>query len=129
MNKKLAKGLRKAGVAVAQRHLFLCLGPKCCDREEGEALWRFVKDYVKKSDQPVMRTKADCFRICEEGPLMVVYPEGIWYARVTPERFARIFDEHVIGGEPVAGWVVARMPGCGGCLSEVANEPEEEEDY
>lgn len=126
MNKKLAKGLRKAGVAEARRHLFICLGPKCCDREESEALWRFVKEYVKKSGQPVMRTKADCFRICEEGPLMVVYPEGVWYARVTPERFARIYDEHVVAGKPVAEWVIARMPECGGCFPP---KDEDEEDY
>ena len=104
----LAEGLAKAGVATAGRHLFVCLGPDCCAAEEGEKLWERVKQRVRETGLRAMRTKAACFRICTGGPWLVVYPEGVWYGAVTPERFERILREHLLGGEPVGEWIVAR---------------------
>jgi (2Fe-2S) ferredoxin len=113
MNSNVQSGLDKAGVAKAQRHLFFCLGPDCCRRSEGELLWDFVKRRIKESGIPIMRTKAECFRICAGGPWLVVYPEGIWYGGMTPNRFERILSQHIVGGEPVREWVAARN----GCVS------------
>ena len=110
----LAEGLAKAGVATAERHLFLCLGPDCCAAEEGEKLWELVKQRVRETGLRAMRTKAGCFRICTGGPWLLVYPEGVWYGAVTPERFERILSEHLLGGTAVAEWIVARKAlGCG----------------
>ena len=107
-NIELERGLKKAGVANATHHLFICLGPDCCPTVEGERLWEVIKARVRETGIPVMRTKAACFRICTQGPWLVVYPDGIWYGQVTPERFERILQEHVIGGCPVEEWVVRR---------------------
>ena len=110
----LAEGLAKAGVATAERHLFLCLGPDCCAAEEGEKLWELVKQRVRETGLRAMRTKAGCLRICTGGPWLVVYPEGVWYGAVTSERFERILSEHLLGGTAVAEWIVARNAlGCG----------------
>jgi len=109
----LNAGLKKAGIATAARHVFLCLGPDCCKLKVGEKLWEHIKERVKKSDAKVMRTKAQCLRICTGGPWLVVYPEGVWYGDMTEERFERILNEHLIGDVPVEEWVAARN-GCGG---------------
>jgi (2Fe-2S) ferredoxin len=103
----VAAGLAKAGIATAQRHIFVCLGPDCCDPAGGEALWEHIKSSVRAASLPVMRTKARCFRICAGGPWLVVYPEGTWYGEVTPARFDRILEEHLRHGRPVTEWIAA----------------------
>ena len=108
MNQATQQGLEKAGVTRANRHLFLCIGPECCTTQEGERVWEHVKRRVKETGLPAMRTKAGCFRICSGGPWLVVYPEGTWYGEVTPERFDRILQEHLLGGNPVSEWLIAR---------------------
>jgi (2Fe-2S) ferredoxin len=108
MNEAIQAGLTKAGVANAERHLFLCIGPDCCATADGERVWEYVKQRVRETGLKAMRTKAGCFRICSGGPWLVVYPEGIWYGGITLERFERILQEHLLGGKPVTEWLVAR---------------------
>jgi (2Fe-2S) ferredoxin len=106
-------GMKKAGIARAERHLFLCMGPDCCPRAEAEIVWEYIKRRLKDTSIPAMRTKAECFRICAGGPWLVVYPEGAWYGQITIERFERILKEHLLGGKPIEEWVAARQPlGC-----------------
>ncbi len=115
MDHKLAKVVSKVGIPDARKHLFVCIGPDCCSSREGERLWDGIKKRVKESGVPVLRTKAGCFRICLDGPWLVVYPDGVWYPKVTPARFERIFTEHVLGGHPIKEWAAIRNDlGCGG---------------
>ncbi len=116
MKHSVQKGLEKAGIREARKHLFVCLGPDCCHSgREGEPLWKHIKERLRQTEVKVMRTKAGCFRICAGGPWVVIYPEGVWYGEVTKERFDRILDQHILGGEPVMEWVVAENSlGCPG---------------
>ena len=118
MSDDLRQGLKKAGISGATRHLFLCIGPDCCTSRDGEVTWQYMKKRLKEYQLDVMRTKAACFRICTGGPWLVIYPEGTWYGRVTPARFERILQQHLLGGHPIRAWISARNDlACGGSSS------------
>jgi (2Fe-2S) ferredoxin len=106
---------------VISHHLLLCATPSkalCCpDPAIGAASWEALKRLVRelgledpaRAEGILLRTKADCLRICAEGPILLIWPEGTVYGGVSPERIEPILREHVIGSQPIEQWIIKRM--------------------
>jgi len=96
------------------RHVFICTGQYCDPEGKAQQLYRLLAQklgQLGEYDNPVRvkRGLTPCLGVCYNGPLLVVYPEGIWYHHVDEALLDRIVEEHLKDGKPVEEFVFHRL--------------------
>ncbi|HJR65098.1 MAG TPA: (2Fe-2S) ferredoxin domain-containing protein [Gemmatimonadaceae bacterium] len=96
------------------RHVLVCTGAFCSPERRGRALYALLPTLLEREGllfgpTRVKRGETPCLGVCTGGPIVVVYPEGIWYGDVTPALLERIVREHLRDGRVIEEAVIHRL--------------------
>ena len=113
--------IEKLGLDRIRRHVLICADqtkPLCCSQVDSLESWDYLKRRLKelgldRPDAPsgsIFRTKVNCLRVCHHGPILVVYPDGVWYHSATPPVIERIIQEHLLADRVVTDYTFLINP-------------------
>ena len=105
---------KRAEMEAYSHHVMVCTGDFCSPDRRGRQLYSLLAELLQREDLlfgpgRVKRGETPCLGVCSNGPIVVVYPEGIWYSEVTPALLERIVVEHLKHGKPVDEAVFHRL--------------------
>jgi (2Fe-2S) ferredoxin len=105
---------RKPEMEPYSRHVLVCTGNFCSPDRRGRQIYSLLAELLQREDllfgpRRVKRGETPCLGVCADGPIVVVYPEGVWYSRVTPGLLERIVVEHLKEGKPVEEAIFHRL--------------------
>ena len=101
-----------------KKHILVCTGPRCAP-ESAPSLYQGLKDKLKElklheGPNRILKSQCHCFGICAGGPIVAVYPEGVWYHHVTPELMDKLIRENLAAGRSVdENLLYPKKPSCG----------------
>lgn len=93
------------------KHIFVCTSSRingqqkgyCHTKDSVDLVMKFMEEIEERDlGGEVFVSNTGCFGLCEKGPIVVVYPDNIWYGSVTVDDIEAIMEEHIEGGTPVA---------------------------
>ncbi len=98
-----------------KRQVLVCVGSKCCEHGEGQALYDLLKAKLKQAglddgNSRVIRCRVGCLGTCKSGPLLCVQPDGVWYYGIDDRKLDTIIERHLLAGQPVSEWVYHQGP-------------------
>jgi (2Fe-2S) ferredoxin len=104
----------RAQMEAYSRHVLVCTGNFCSPDRRGRQIYSLLASLLEREDllfgpHRVKRGETPCLGVCSEGPIVVVYPDGIWYSAVTPQLLERIVVEHLKHGKPVEEAIFHRL--------------------
>jgi (2Fe-2S) ferredoxin len=104
-------------MSLYEKHIFVCENQRpdgdprgCCASKGAAAFTSALKQMVKDAglNRKVRVNKAGCLDQCAFGPVVVVYPEGVWYRGVGADDAKEVFEQHIVGGHPVERLLLKR---------------------
>ncbi len=98
-----------------RKHLLMCASSDCSELG-AEVVHDALKEFLRQKGlaREVLLTKTGCLKECEHGPILIVYPDGVWYSRVGVGDLDEIIDEHLIGGQIVSRLLYSSLDFSGG---------------
>jgi len=93
-----------------RKHIIVCTGSKCAP-EESQSVYQHLKARLKelklhKGDDRIQRSQSQCLGVCAGGPIVVVYPDNVWYHHIDKGKLERIIAEHLIQNKPVRDYIL-----------------------